>query len=393
MFLIVFLSLWTLIHVYAVWRLAGLPLIAAHVPLWALIGGAVFLWASYPLARILDRQGVKFLPRPLEFIGADWMGVMFLLVTALLAAEIVTGFGLLLPRFAVAGRTGAVVVAGALALIAMVQGLRDPVVTDYAVPLAGLPRERDRLVMVELSDVHLGTLIGERWMARQVARVNALKPDVIVIVGDLIDGNVGAVEPLLPVLRELRAPLGVWAVTGNHEFYAGLERSVRLFEDAGFKVLRDRSAEVVPGLVFAGVDDLTGRRQFNLDGQPVRRALDGRPPGATVMLSHSPWKADMAAADGAGLMISGHTHDGQIWPFGYLVKPIYPLLGGIYRVDGMPVIVGRGAGTWGPRMRLWRRSEIVRITLRSVDGLSRRQNRSAESAGDVVLRSVSASAW
>jgi len=364
-FLIVFLSLWTLIHVYAVWRLATLPLIVAHVPRWLLIAAAVFLWAAYPLARILDRQGVKFLPHPLEYLGADWMGVMFLLVSSLLAADILTGFGLLLPRFAPAVRTGAIGVAAALALIAIAQGLRDPVVVDYEVRLAGLPPERDGLVVVELSDLHLGTLIGERWMARQVARVNALRPDAIAVVGDLVDGNVGVVEPLLPVLRELHAPLGVWVVTGNHEFYAGLERCVQLFHDAGFRVLRDASAEVIPGLIFAGVDDLTGRRQFNLNGEPVRRALAGRPAGATVFLCHSPWKAEIAADAGVGLMVCGHTHDGQIWPFGYFVKPIYPLMGGRYEIGAMSVIVGRGAGTWGPRMRLWRPSEIVRITLRA----------------------------
>ena len=363
MFLIVFLSLWTLIHVYAIWRVSGLPLIAAHVPRWLLISGAAFLWAAYPLARILDRQGVKFLPHPLEYLGADWMGVMFLLVTALLVADVVTGFGLLLPRVAPTIRTCAVGLAAALSLIAIVQGVRDPVVTDYEVTIPNLPPERDGLVIVELSDLHLGTLIGERWMARLVARVNALKPDLVAVAGDLVDGNVGTVEPLLPILRELHAPLGVWAVTGNHEFYAGLERCVALFQQAGFRVLRDASAEVVPGLVLAGVDDLTGRRQFNLNGEPVKRALASRPPGATVFLCHSPWKADVAAGAGVGLMLCGHTHDGQIWPFGYFVRPIYPLMSGRYDVSGMSVIVGRGAGTWGPRMRLWRPSEIVRITL------------------------------
>ena len=94
-------------------------------------------------------------------------------------------------------------------------------------------------------------------------------------------------------------------------------------------------------------------------------ALANRPPGAAILLSHSPLQAGAAAAAGAGLMLSGHTHDGQIWPFGYLVRLSYPLLGGRYEVDGMPVIVCRGTGTWGPRMRLWRPSEILRITLRS----------------------------
>ena len=114
-------------------------------------------------------------------------------------------------------------------------------------------------------------------MARIVDRVNAMKPDLVVVDGDLVDGNVHEVEPLLPVLKGLHAPLGVWAVTGNHEWYAGIDRSVHLLEDAGYTVLRDRWAEAAPGLVLAGVDDLTARRQFGQSDHPVEKALAGRP--------------------------------------------------------------------------------------------------------------------
>ena len=259
------------------------------------------------------------------------MGTLFLAFAVLVVLDAVTLGGFLLPRLAPALRGWALAGAAVLAAVALVQGLRPPVVVDYEVKLAGLPAGRDGTVLVELSDLHLGTLIGEAWMARLVDRVDAMKPDLIVVDGDLIDGNVARVEPMVPVLRRLAAPLGVWAVTGNHEFYAGLARSVKLFEDAGFHVLQDRWAEVVPGLVLAGVDDLTARRQFGLDGAPVERALAGRPAGATVLLSHTPWQAERAAGLGAGLMLSGHTHDGQIWPFGYLVRLTYPLLGGRYR--------------------------------------------------------------
>ncbi len=120
-----------------------------------------------------------------------------------------------------------------------------------------------------------------------------------------------------------------------------------------------------PGLVLAGVDDLTARRQMAENGDPVRRALEGRPAGATLFLSHTPWQAERAAAAGAGLMVSGHTHAGQIWPFGWLVRLRYRLLEGRYEVGGMAVVVCRGTGTWGPRMRLWRPGEIVRITLKA----------------------------
>ena len=141
-----------------------------------------------------------------------------------------------------------------------------------------------------------------------------------------------------------------------------------LFQEAGFNVLRDRWAEAAPGLVIAGVDDLTARRQFKLDGRPVEQALTNRPAGAVILLSHTPWAADVAAQRGAGLMLSGHTHDGQLWPFRYLVRLRYPLMGGRYEVGGMSVIVCRGTGTWGPRMRLWQPAEIVRIRLRSAPG-------------------------
>ena len=364
-FVITVMGVWTLLHAYVLWRVWRLPALGTPAAHRVLVMTAVFLWLSYPLSRFLYHWHLSTVARPLEFVGTAWMGTLFLLFAALLVVDVVTAGGLLLPKLAPAMRGWSLVVAALLSATGLVQGLRDPVVRDYEVRLQGLPAERDGTVLVEISDIHLGTLIGERWMARLVERVNAMKADLVVVDGDLVDGNVGEVEPLLPVLRGLRAPLGVWAVTGNHEWYAGIDRSVRLLEEAGYTVLRDRWAEAAPGLVLAGVDDLTARRQFGLLDHPVEKALAGRPTGGPVLLSHSPLRADAAAASGAGLMRSGHTHDGQIWPFGYLVRFVYPLLGGRYEVSGMSVIVCRGTGTWGPRMRLWLPSEIVRITLRA----------------------------
>ncbi|MHB9030336.1 MAG: metallophosphoesterase, partial [Candidatus Latescibacterota bacterium] len=139
--------------------------------------------------------------------------------------------------------------------------------------------------------------------------------------------------------------------------------NIRFFGEVGYTVLRDRWAEVIPGLILAGVDDLTARRESGRTDRPVEKALANRPAGATVLLSHTPWQADRAAAAGANLMLSGHTHNGQIWPFNYITKLTYPLTAGRYEVDGMTVIVCRGTGTWGSRMRLWSPGEILRIRL------------------------------
>jgi predicted MPP superfamily phosphohydrolase len=359
------LTVWVALHAYVVWRTASIPIVAAHVPRIGLIAGAILLGSSYLGARIAEHFGAGLPGRILEFVGAAWMGVLFLLFASLLLADVVTGFGYLLPRAAGAVRGWALLLAGLLSVVAAVQGLRAPVVREQEVRLPGLPAALDGTVVALASDLHLGTLIGEGWLTDRIGQIDALKPDVVVLCGDILEGDGPQEMNLLPVLRSLRAPLGVFAVTGNHEFYAGLEKSVRFLEEAGFTVLRDRAVEVRPGLVLAGVDDLTARRQRNRNGDPVRRALEGRPAGATLFLSHTPWQAERAAAAGAGLMLSGHTHAGQIWPFGWLVRLNYPLLAGRYEVAGMTVIVGRGTGTWGPRMRLWRPGEIVRITLRS----------------------------
>ena len=365
LFLTIVLAVWSVMHAYVFWRLASVKWFMAHVSRRALIAAAIGLWTSYPLARVLDSYGIEVLAQPLEFAGATWIGVLFLLFAALLALDVATLGGWLVPKLAPRLRGWTVVAVGILSILGLVQGLRPPVVRDYEVRLAGLPPDRDGLVLVQISDLHLGTLIRGSWMARVVQQVNSLRPDLVVVAGDVVDGNVGRVEPLRPVLAQLHAPLGVWAVTGNHEYYAGVERCVRLFRDAGSHMLRDGWAEPVPGLVLAGVDDLTARRQFRLSNHPLEKALAQRPPGATILVSHSPWQAELAARLGAGLMLSGHTHNGQLWPFNYLVRLQYPFVGGRYQVGGMTAIICRGTGTWGPRMRLWQPGEIVRITLRS----------------------------
>lgn len=363
LFIAIVLTVWTGMHAYVLWRLW--PILPGWLGRRALLGSFALLWVLYPLGRILVHFGCARAGGLVQALGAAWMGALFLALACFLLADLATGFGRLLPSHTLALRLGALAAAGLLSLVALVQGLRAPVVSEVQVHLAGLPPALDGTVVVQLSDLHLGGILGRAWLERRVAQVRALHPDLITITGDLVDGDVEEVESLLPSLRKLRAPLGVWAVTGNHEFYAGADRCVALMERAGFTVLRDRSQESAPGLVLAGVDDLTARRQFKLDGDPVARALEIRPGGATIFLCHSPLQAERAATLGAGLMLSGHTHAGQVWPFGYLVRLAYPHIEGRYDLDSMTLLVCRGTGTWGPPMRLFRPSEILRITLRT----------------------------
>ncbi len=368
MFLAIVLLTWTLMHVFVLTRVWSLPWLAAPAARRWLVVAFTLLWISFPLAQFVARRA-GHAALPLELFASIWLGVLFLLFVWLLAADLVTGFGWLLPRFKVPARAIASAVAIGMAAIALVQGARPPSVHSYDVTVPDLRAEDDGLVVAQITDLHLGELLGAQWLEQRLAQVQALHPDLILMTGDLLN-DVELVEPLVPLLRQLRAPLGVYAVTGNHEFYAGLDDSIRLFERAGFRVLRNAAFEVKPGLVVAGVDDLTASRQFNMPDRAIERALTGRPPGATIFLSHSPWGGDQAAYLGAGLMLSGHTHGGQIWPFTYFVRLVYPHVLGRYTVGRMTWIVSRGTGFWGPPMRLFREAEIVRITLRRPSAVS-----------------------
>ena len=362
MFGTILISVCTFMHVYVFWRSASVPFVNRHVPRKIFIGAAVILWAVFLFGRVIGHGGTGVLAGTLEFVGMNWMAVLFLTFIPLLVIDFATLFGFLMPRLSPSLRGCALLVGVVLSLIALFQGLRPPVIQKYEVVIPGLPKAMDGKVLVTLSDMHLGSLIGERWLAARVAQVQEQRPDLVVLLGDIFEGHGPPEDQLIATLKQLSAPLGIWAVLGNHEFHGGGNMSI--FEELHFKLLRNDWAEVRPGLVLAGVDDLNARHRRGKSGDYLSEALADRPPGATILLSHTPWQAERVAKAGVGLMLCGHTHGGQIWPFDYLVRSRYPLLEGRYDVDGMTVIVCRGTGTWGPRMRLWHPGEILRVTLR-----------------------------
>lgn len=364
MFGIILISVGTLLHVYVFWRMASVPFVREHLSWKILVVLAVVLWIGIVSARFFGHDQTGVLAVVLELFGMTWLGALFLATVPLLAVDIVTVFGFFLPGKAPTLRGWALLAGALLFVTAVIQGLRPPVIQNHVIYVSGLPAEMDGKVLVALSDMHLGSLLGEEWLAERVAQVQGLQPDLVVLVGDIFEGHGESQDNLPPILRRFSAPLGVWAVLGNHEYYGGININLGLFKRSKIGLLRNSWVEVAPGLVLAGVDDLTTYYRAGWGGDPVSQTLAGRPPGATIFLSHTPWQAEKAAAAGVGLMLSGHTHGGQIWPFGYLIRRAYPLLAGQYQVDGMPVIVSRGTGTWGPRMRLWQAGEILRITLK-----------------------------
>lgn len=363
MFGIILTTIVTVLHIYVFVRVATVPFVKNRVPRTIILGTGVVLWLGFYAGRVFGHGATGTLAVILELFGMTWMGTLFLIFICLFIADLLTGFGLLLPRCAPSVRGWALAVGMALSVIALIQGMRPPRVENFDVYLSGLPHEMEDTVLIAMGDLHLGSLIGERWLAARIEQVRHEKPDLVVLLGDIVEGHGENHDKLLSVMNRLSAPLGVWAVYGNHEFHRRTAGNA-LMDGAGFEILRNRWAEVRPGLILAGVDDLTtAMRRTGRYIDLLSRALADRPPGATILLSHTPWGTEKAADAGVGLMLCGHTHGGQIWPFRYLVQRRYPLIEGRYEVHGMTVIVSRGAGTWGPRMRLWSPGQILRVTL------------------------------
>jgi len=350
---------------YVFWRATSVPFVTEHVPRRLLVGAGLALWALFVVGSAVSADLTGVLAVPLELWSMTWLAMLFLTSMALLAVDVSTGFGTLMKRAVPRLRSAGLVAGGVLSAIALVQGLRAPVIAKFEVHIASLPAALDGTVVVGLSDLHLGSLLGPHWLAARVRQVQAERPDMVVFIGDVFEGHSAPDQRLLAELRSLSAPLGVWGVLGNHEFHGASKDNATYFEAAGIHLLRNAWVESRPGLVMAGVDDAPASDAGGVASAALKVALAGRPPGALLLLSHVPLPSDVVTGAGIDLMLAGHTHGGQIWPFGYLVRRQFPLFEGRYDLGGSTAIVSRGAGTWGPRMRLWRPAEILRVTLRS----------------------------
>ena len=353
------------LHLYCAWRVGSLPIVRRRVGFCGWWLASAVVWVIYIAGISIGDEPGGIIAWVLTQFAIHWLTTLFLLGLCLLAVDLVTGFGRLKLSRLAALRLGAFTIGATMAEIALVQGLRSPVVTHHVIGLPGLPAQLDGTTLVAISDMHLGAGIGRDWLAARVEQIQALKPDLVVMVGDQIEGEVSMVPGLEETMRELRAPLGVWAVTGNHEFHGDTLATIALFESAGVRWLRDEAVELQPGLRLAGIDYISGYTQNGSPEAELLKSLVGSNDGAALLLSHAPLQVKAAADAGFDLMLSGHTHGGQVWPFGYLVRLRYPYFYGHYRVGDMQLLVGRGAGTWGARMRLWQPGEILHITLRS----------------------------
>ncbi|GLY25790.1 metallophosphoesterase [Micromonospora sp. NBRC 101691] len=269
---------------------------------------------------------------------------------------------------------GAAIFAGLTATGVTGYGIRTalgpPQLDRVQIPLAKLPRSMDGLRIATVSDIHLGPLRGRAHTERIVAAINRLDADLVAVVGDLVDGSVAELGEAAAPLRDLRSRFGSFFVTGNHEYYSGVEEWVQEVDRLGLRVLQNERLEIAARggvLDLAGVNDPSGEGGTGLAAGPDYAAAlaDRDTSRPVVLLAHQPVAALEASKFDVDLQLSGHTHGGQIVPFNVAVRLEQPVVSGLGEVDGTKVYVTNGAGFWGPPVRVGAEPQITLVELRS----------------------------
>ena len=261
-----------------------------------------------------------------------------------------------------------VVVAGLLAL-GNYEAMRVPDVRTTEITLPGLGPEFDGAKLVVLADTHFGPIDRTSWGEKVVARVNELEPDIVCHAGDLADGSVDKRRGQVAALGKVHAPLGLFYITGNHEYFSDGQQWLDHMATLGWQPMHNRHEVLTragASLVIAGIDDPTGVGSgLPGHGPDLAAALDGAPDAPVILLAHQPKQVTASAAAGVALQLSGHTHGGQIWPFHYLVRLDQKFLRGLGKHGGTQLYTSGGAGFWGPPLRVFARSEISLLVLRA----------------------------
>ncbi|MEV3992224.1 metallophosphoesterase [Streptomyces sp. NPDC049837] len=241
--------------------------------------------------------------------------------------------------------------------------MRGPRVTRVTVPLAKLARGAHGYRIAVVSDIHLGPILGRAHTQRIVDAINATQPDLVAVVGDMVDGSVENLGPAAEPLAQLRARDGSFFVTGNHEYFSGAEEWVDHVRELGLRPLRNERVEIA-GFDLAGVNDVAGENYG--DGPDFAAALGDRDRArAAVLLAHQPVVIHDAVRHGVDLQLSGHTHGGQLWPGNFLAELANPTVAGLERYGDTQLYVSRGAGAWGPPVRVGAPSDITLVELAS----------------------------
>ncbi len=308
---------------------------------------------SYPVAAMIERVISNTTTRIFYTGASAWMGISFYLLT------FIAIYWLISLLFKIPGEIAGIVIV-ALTTVLSAYSLINSLylnVKEIEIPLKHLKGNKK---VVQLSDIHIGSIRNSSYMERIVNKTNEINPEIVFITGDMVDGSARLHTNTFGAINKLNAP--VFFITGNHETYEGLDEVFRVLRNTDMRVLRDEMVDC-NGIQIIGVE--YSFEYNHMENVLSKLKINNEKP--SIMLYHLPRELKTVANAGIGLQLSGHTHAGQMFPFNYLVRLMFPLFNGIYKYEGTYLHVSPGTGTWGPPMRLGSRCEITVINLKGED--------------------------
>ncbi|MDA3917168.1 MAG: metallophosphoesterase [Deltaproteobacteria bacterium] len=338
---------------------------------------------SFPIALLADRILPLKYSFPLLWLSYFWIGVMMLLFFLLFSIDMIKIVVYIFQKLTTAGEeianperrefVSGLIASAASTIVLISSGIgvknyySNAVVKKFNVSLKGLPEALKGFKIVQISDLHLGQMMTKKILEQIVDQVNGLKPDLIAITGDLADGSTAKLLNEANPLKNLKADKGIYFVTGNHEYYSGVENWTLAIDKMGIKVLNNENIKIRKKddyFYLAGVTDHEGKNFGREHASDFKKALSGLENGKKkILLAHQPIAVKKASEYGTDLVLAGHTHGGQIWPFNYFVYLQQRYLKGFYDYNGTKLYVNQGTGCWGPPVRLGSKNEITQIIL------------------------------
>jgi predicted MPP superfamily phosphohydrolase len=323
--------------------------------------------------RLLEQGGHEQLARSSALIGYSWMGFLFLFLSLMLVFDLLrlvrylAAFFVRVPAVALFAPRPLFLVCCLIAVLVAGYGWFEAlqIRTEHLViPTDKLPPGSARLRIVQITDLHVGLIVRDGRVGRVVEAIRQAAPDLVVATGDMVDGHVSHFDGISQMFRGLAPPLGMFAVYGNHEYYAGFGQATGFLQRSGFELLRAERRELGEQLSLVGVDDPAAARRGEYRAEDEDRLLATGPPGRFVLLlKHRP-VVNPGSRGRFDLQLSGHVHKGQVFPFNGLTWLNFPVRAGLNRLaEGGALYVSRGSGTWGPPIRFLAPPEVTVIDL------------------------------
>ena len=371
-FFFIAFTIYLLLNIYLFYKgYNAIPVLKAHRLLYSL---TFFLLAViFIFAKILESKHSSVISDILNIIGGFWLafmfyGFLFFLISDILLLTLkITG--LIGSDNIIHYRKWSFIVTVSLSSLFIIGGFINALIPDikeYNITINKPANKIKSLRIAAVSDIHLGSIIRKRSMKKLSGILHDINPDIVLLLGDIIDGEIGPVlrDDLLQYFNCPECDSGLFAITGNHEFIGGGNRTIPYIESKGIRVLKDEIVTLEGGVQLIGRTDRDSRRFYGKERLSLKDLMmqaDTSKP--VILLDHQPFHLDESALYGVDLQLSGHTHNGQMWPLNFVTSKIYELSYGYLRKGNTQFIVSSGYGLWGPRVRSGSRSEVLHINI------------------------------